>query len=62
MLVSVRLWNSKMVGPKKQDFCPRINIFKGFLFKKTSFDDLGFLQSQFSVSKINGVFSKKKIV
>ena len=24
----------KMVGPKMQDFCPRINMFKGIFFKK----------------------------
>ena len=24
-----------MVGPKMQDFCPRINILKGFAFKQS---------------------------
>ena len=28
--MSVRLWNFNMVGPKIQDFCPRINIPKEF--------------------------------
>ena len=32
----------KMVGPKKQYFCPRINILKGFFFK--SFDELQFVK------------------
>ena len=27
--ISVRLCNVKMVGPKKQDFWPKINILKG---------------------------------
>ena len=29
LLMSVRLWNFKD-GPKMQDFCPRINMLKGF--------------------------------
>ena len=29
ILISVRLWNLKMVGPKKQEFWPKINILKG---------------------------------
>ena len=29
ILISVRLWDLKMVGPKKQDFWPKINILKG---------------------------------
>ena len=28
-LISVRLWNFKEGGPKKQDFWPKINILKG---------------------------------
>ena len=28
-VISVGLWNLKMVGPKKQDFWPKINILKG---------------------------------
>ena len=57
----------KMVGPKKQYFCPRINILKGFFFK--SFNELRFVKSAkiilsksiFDV-KINRIFSKKKFV
>ena len=30
---------SKMVGPKKQDFWPRINILEGKKFKITSMND-----------------------
>ena len=33
----------KMVGPKMQDFCPRINKLKGFFFFK-SCDDLRFVK------------------
>ena len=28
-LISVRLWNFKEVGSKKQEFCPKINLLKG---------------------------------
>ena len=28
-LASVRLWNFLVVGPKKQDFWPKINILEG---------------------------------
>ena len=31
---SVRLWNLKMVGPKMQAFCSRINMLKGFFLKQ----------------------------
>ena len=34
----------KMVGPKKQDFCPRINILTGFFLQKKSVDDLRFVK------------------
>ena len=33
----------KMVGPKKQDFRPRIDILKGFFFK--SVNELGFIKN-----------------
>ena len=57
---------SKMVGPKKQAFCPRINVLKGNCFetilqwivvcqKVTK----SYFQSQFSMSKIDRFFSKK---
>ena len=29
MIISVRLWNFKDGGPKKQDFWPKINVLKG---------------------------------
>ena len=29
LLISVWLWNLKMVGPKKQDYWPKINILEG---------------------------------
>ena len=56
----------KMVGPKMQDFCSRISMLKGF-FLKQYWDELWFVkkgtksyfQSQFSMSKIDGIFSKK---
>ena len=57
----------KMVAPKMQDFCQRINMLRGNFFKQ-SYDELWFVkkvsklyfQSQFSMSKINQIFSKKK--
>ena len=67
--MSVRLWNFKMVGPKMQDFCPRIDMLKGnrcilrirgapVRQKVTKL----YFQSQFSMSKISGIFSKKKFI
>ena len=54
-----------MVGPKKQDFWPRINVPKGKKNKDPSMNyglsksaKINF-QSQFSMSKIDGI--KKKI-
>ena len=32
IVMSVWLWNFKMVDPKKQDYWPRINIIKGYFF------------------------------
>jgi hypothetical protein len=52
-----------------QEFCPRINMLKGF-FLKQSYDELHmvrqkvpkpYFQSQFSMSKIDRIFSKKII-
>ena len=37
-----------MVGPKMQDFCPRINMLKGFFFK--SYDELWFINHTFKVN------------
>ena len=58
---------SKMVGPKMQDFCPRINMLKGIFFKTILWWIMvrqkvpkSYFQSQFSMSKIDGIFSKKK--
>ena len=34
LLISVRFWNFKNGGSKKQDFWPRINILKGNLKKE----------------------------
>ena len=55
----------KMVCPKMQDFCPRINMLKGNCLK-TILQWIMVCQkvlksySNFSMSKINGIFSKKK--
>ena len=56
-----------MVGPKEQDFWPRINILKGIFFKKFRWwitvrqkVPKSYFQDQFSMSKINRIFSKKK--
>ena len=56
----------KMVGPKKQDFCPRNNMLKGNFFKTILLWIMvcqkvpkSYFQSQFSMSKIDGIFSKK---
>ena len=54
-----------MVGPKKQDFCQRMDMLKGYGLKTI----LGWImvyqkvpklyfQNQFSMSKIDGIFSK----
>ena len=56
----------KMVGPKMQDFCPRINMLKGN-FYKTILQLImvrqkvpkWYFQGQFSMSKIDRIFSKK---
>ena len=66
-LMSVRLWILKMVGPKMQDFCPKINMLKEN-FLKTILQWImvrqkvpkSYFQSQFSMSKIDGIFFKKK--
>ena len=46
--MSVRLWNLKddgSLGPKNQDFWPRINVLKGEFCKKTSVIELWFVKS-----------------
>ena len=56
-----------MVGPKKQDFWPRINILKGKKFKKicrlmTVRQKLGMILENKGVQKLkleNNVFNKK---
>ena len=58
-----------MVGPKTQAFCPRIDMLKG---NRCILRILGapvcqkvpksYFQSQFSMSKIDGIFSKKKFI
>ena len=56
-----------MVGPKIQDFCPRINMLKvnRCILRIRGAPDCqkvpkSYFQSQFSMSKIDGIFSKKK--
>ena len=56
-----------MVGPKMQAFCPRIDMLKGnrYILRIQGASvrqkvPKSYFQSQFSVSKINGIFSKKK--
>ena len=57
-----------MVGPKMQEFCKRINMLKGFLKKNNPMMNYGssksapklYFQSQFSMSKLDGISSKKK--
>ena len=58
----------KMVGPKMQDFCPRIDMLKGNCFKTILWWIMvrqkvpkSYFQSQISMSKINRIFSKKII-
>ena len=58
-----------MVGPKMQVFCPRIDMLKGNrrilrirgapVCQKVP---KSYFQSQFSMSKIDGIFSKKKSI
>ena len=53
----------KMVGPKMQDFGPRINLLKGnpamnYVGRK---EPKSYFQSQFSMSKIDGIFSKNHL-
>ena len=57
-----------MVGPKMQAFCPRINMLKGNrCILRIRGAPVGqkvtklYFQSQFSVSKIDRIFSKKEI-
>ena len=59
----------KIVGPKMQGFCPRIDMLKENGFKKilrwSMVHQKGpklYFQSQFSIPKINRIFSKKKII
>ena len=40
-----------MVGPKKQDFLPRVNVLKGFFFK--SFAELWFVKKCQNRFKVN---------
>ena len=53
-----------MMGPKMQDFCPRINMLKGiFLNNPTMFygsSKSAEIVLSKSMSKIDGIFSKKK--
>jgi hypothetical protein len=57
---------SKMVDPKKQDFCPRINMLKRKK-RKNSADELWFIEKyqdrilkvDFFMSKIGQIFPKK---
>ena len=57
-----------MVGPKKQDFWPRINILKGFFFQK-SVDELWFIKKwqnctfkdNFRCQKLTDFFQKKNL-
>ena len=48
----------KMVGPKMQDFCPRINMLKGF-FLKQSYDESWFVKKcRNRTFKVNFLFQK----
>ena len=56
----------KMVGHKMQDFSPRIDMLKGNCFKTILPRIMvcqkvpkSYFQSQFSMTKIDGIFSKK---
>ena len=56
-----------MVGPKMQAFCPRIDMLKGnrCILRIRGAPDCqkvpkSYFQNQFSMSKIDGIFSKKK--
>ena len=56
-----------MVGPKMQAFWPRIDMLKGngCILRKRGAPvcqkvPKSYFQSQFSMSKIDGIFSKKK--
>ena len=49
LIMSFRLWNFKMVDPKKQDFWPKINILKGyFVFHEYNCQDNTFKINRFS--------------
>ena len=54
-----------MVSPKMQDFSPRINTLKDFFLNNPTMNyglsksAENHFQSQFSMSKIDGIFSKK---
>ena len=57
-----------MVGPKMQAFCPRIDMLKGtHCILRTGGAPVrrkvpkSYFQSEFSMSKIDGFFSKKKL-
>ena len=59
----------KMVGPKTQEFCPRINMLKGILLKTLLWWIMVhqkvlklYFQSKFSMSKIDRIFSRKIIL
>ena len=49
----------KMVGPKMQDFCPRINMLKGFFLQ--SCDELWFVKKcKNSIFKVNCLCQKSR--
>ena len=59
----------KMVGPKTQEFCPRINMLKGIFLKTILWWIMVhqkvlklYFQSKFSMSKIDRIFSRKIIL
>ena len=59
----------KMVGPKMQEFCPRINMLKGIFLKTILWWIMVhqkvlklYFQSKFSMSKIDRIFSRKIIL
>ena len=52
-----------MVGPKMQDFCPRIDMLKGNCFKNNPAMNYGSSKSaEIVIPKIDGIFSKKEFI
>ena len=56
--VSSVVWILKMVGPKMQDFCPKINMLKGFFLKQSYYELLFVKKSWNCTFKVNFLCQK----